>query len=316
MKRLTAVLLAALLCLLVAACAPAAQSRPDGEQDITFTDSLGNQVVLEQAPERVAALLGSYAEAWVLAGGEDSLMAVTRDAFEERGMELGEEVANLGDSHQPNLEALFAAQPDLVLLTPDLEGQLVLKESLDSAGIPNAWFKVETFEDYLAMLRIFTDLTGREDLYELNGLAVQVRIEAVKAAVQEKEGPSVLLLRAFSSNVKAKNSDNIAGVMLRDLGCKNIADSDSGLLEELQMEVILTANPEYIFVVTMGSDTEKAMDNLEALFQSDPAWQSLTAIKQGNVYVLDKQLFHYKPNARWGESYEKLAGILYPEESK
>lgn len=316
MKRSTAVLLAALLCLLVPACAPAAQSRPAGEHDITFTDSLGNQVVLEQAPERVAALLGSYAEAWVLAGGEDSLMAVTRDAFEERGMDLREEVANLGESHQPNLEALFAAQPDLVLLTPDLEGQLALKESLDSAGIPNAWFKVETFEDYLAMLRTFTDLTGREDLYEHNGLAVQARIEAVKAAAQEKEGPSVLLLRAFSSNVKAKNSDNTAGVMLRDLGCKNIADSDSGLLEELQMEAILTANPEYIFVVTMGSDTEKAMDNLKDLFQSDPAWQSLAAIERGNVYVLDKQLFHYKPNARWGESYEKLAGILYPEESK
>ena len=316
MKRLTAVLLAALLCLLVPACAPTVQSRPAGEQDITFTDSLGNQVVLEQAPERVAALLGSYAEAWILAGGEDSLMAVTRDAFEERGMELGEEVANLGDSHQPNLEALFAAQTDLVLLTSDLEGQLALKESLDSAGIPNAWFKVETFEDYLAMLRTFTDLTGREDLYERNGLAVQARIEAVKAAAQEKEGPSVLLLRAFSSNVKAKNSDNTAGVMLRDLGCKNIADSDSGLLEDLQMEAILTANPEHIFVVTMGSDTEKALDNLEALFQSDPAWQSLTAIEQGNVHVLDKQLFHYKPNARWGESYEKLAGILYPEESK
>jgi iron complex transport system substrate-binding protein len=313
MKRLTAALFAALLCLTLSACSPADQSRPAGEQDVTFTDSLGNQVALEQAPKRVAALLGSYAEAWVLAGGEGSLAAVTRDAFEERGMELGEQVANLGESHQPNLEALFAAQPDLVLLTPDLEGQLALKESLDSAGIPNAWFKVETFEDYLLMLGTFTDLTGREDLYERNGLAVQARIEAVKEAAEQKEGPTILLLRAFSSNVKAKNSDNTAGVMLRDLGCKNIADSDSGLLEELQMEAILTADPEHIFVVTMGANTQKALDNLEALFQSDPAWQSLTAIKEGNVHVLDKQLFHYKPNARWGESYEKLAGILYPE---
>jgi len=28
--------------------------------------------------------------------------------------------------------------------------------------------------------------------------------------------------------------------------------------------------------------------------------------------VLNKELFHYKPNARWGESYEILANILYP----
>ena len=142
---------------------------------------------------------------------------------------------------------------------------------------------------------------------------MQARIEAVKEAAAGQEGPSILLLRAFSSNVKAKNSDNTAGVMLRDLGCKNIADSDAGLLEELQMESILAADPEHIFVVTMGSNTEKALENLNALFQSDPAWQSLTAIREGNVHILDKGLFHYKPNARWGESYEVLAGILYPQ---
>ena len=310
MKRLTAAMMACLLSLLAVSCAPSGQGEGGG---VTFTDSLGNHVVLAEEPQRVAALLGSYAEGWVLAGGEDSLAAVTRDAFEERGLELGEGVANLGQSHEPNLELLFAARPDLVLLTPDLDGQLALKESLDSAGIPNAWFKVETFEDYLAMLKTFTDLTGRDDLYRKNGLDIQARIDGVKAAVAGKEGPSILLLRAFSSNVKVKNSDNTAGVMLRELGCRNIADSDAGLLEQLQMEAILTADPQHIFVVTMGTNTQKALDNLNALFQSDPAWQSLTAIRERNVHVLDKKLFHYKPNARWGESYEVLADILYPE---
>ena len=309
MKRLTAALLAGVLCLMGVSCGAPTQKNGG---TVTFSDSLGHEVALEGEPRRVAALLGSYAEAWVLAGGEDTLAAVTQDAFEERGLELGEEVANLGQSHEPNLELLFAAQPDLVLLTPDLDGQLALKESLDGAGIPNAWFKVETFEDYLAMLKTFTDLTGREDLYQKNGLDVRARIDGVKAAVAGEEGPEILLLRAFSSNVKVKNSDNTAGVMLRELGCSNIADSQSGLLEQLQMEAILTADPQHIFVVTMGSNTQKALENLEALFQSDPAWQSLTAIQEGNVHVLDKKLFHYKPNARWGESYEVLAGILYP----
>ena len=124
---------------------------------------------------------------------------------------------------------------------------------------------------------------------------------------------AVLLLRAFSSNVKAKNSDNTAGGMLRDLGGKNIADSDAGLLEELQMESILAADPQHIFVVTMGSNTEKALENLNALFESDPAWQSLTAIREGTVHILAKGLFHYKPNARWADAYACLAELLYPE---
>lgn len=315
MKRFATMVLALCLSALCACSGQAgsASSAPVEEPDFRFTDSLGNEITLSQSPQRVAALLGSYAESWVLAGGEVSLTAVTQDAFDERGLELGAEVFNLGQSHEPNLEALLAADPDLVLLSADLDGQLALRDSLAAAGIPAAWFKVEMFEDYLKMLKVFTELTGREDLYQENGLNVQERIEGAKAAVPEGEGPTVLLLRAFSSNVKAKNSDNTAGVMLKDLGCVNIADSDSGLLEDLQMESILTADPEHIFVVTMGSDTRKALDNLNALFQSDPAWQSLTAIREGNVHVLDKKLFHYKPNARWGESYEVLFQILYPQ---
>lgn len=59
--------------------------------------------------------------------------------------------------------------------------------------------------------------------------------------------------------------------MLKDLGCINIADSDSGLLEEIQMESILAADPDHIFVTTMGSSTEKALDSLTELFHSDPS---------------------------------------------
>ena len=313
LKRFTVLIFA--VCL-AALCACSGQtdsvsSRP--EEGRRFTDSLGHEVILEGAPKRVAALLGSYAEAWVLAGGGESLVAVTQDAFDERGMELGEETANLGQSHEPNLEALLAAEPDLVLLSADLDGQLALKDSLAAAGIAAAWFKVERFEDYQTMLKVFTDLTGREDLYQEHGLDIHRRIQEIKANVPQGDQPTVLLLRAFSSNVKAKNSDNTAGVMLRDLGCINIADRDSSLLEDLQMEAILTADPEHIFVVTMGSDTEKALDHLKQLFESDPAWQSLTAIREDQVHVLDKKLFHYKPNARWGESYEVLFRILYPE---
>ena len=317
MRRLFTVLAAAVL--LLTACAPgegdasAPTSSAGVEQSAqgtcTFTDSLGNTVELEQPPKRVAALLGSYAETWLLAGGE--VVAVTQDAYDERGLELPEDTVNLGANQQPDLEALFAAEPDLVLLTPDLDGQMGLKDSLAAAGIPAAWFKVETFDDYLNMLKICTDLTGRSDLYQKNGLDIQSGIDAAIASVPEGEGPTVLLLRAYSSGVRAKNSDSIAGAMLKDLGAVNIADSNSGLLEDLQMESILAADPEFIFVTTMGASQEAALNSLDELLHSDPAWQTLTAVKEGRVEVLPKDLFHYKPNARWGESYQMLAELMY-----
>ena len=317
MRRLFTVLAAAVL--LLTACAPgegdasAPTSSAGVEQSAqgtcTFTDSLGNTVELEQPPKRVAALLGSYAETWLLAGGE--VVAVTQDAYDERGLELPEDTVNLGANQQPDLEALFAAEPDLVLLTPDLDGQMGLKDSLAAAGIPAAWFKVETFDDYLNMLKICTDLTGRSDLYQKNGLDIQSGIDAAIASVPEGEGPTVLLLRAYSSGVRAKNSNSIAGAMLKDLGAVNIADSNSGLLEDLQMESILAADPEFIFVTTMGASQEAALKSLDELLHSDPAWQTLTAVKEGRGEELPKDLFHYKPNARWGESYQMLAELMY-----
>lgn len=319
MRQFTSIILAVCLTVLSACSAQTDASSSvlssEGElgYNITFTDSLEREITLNDSPKRVALLLGSFAEVWIQAGGAESLVAVTQDAFDERGLELEESVTNLGQSHEPNLENLLAAQPDLVILSADLDGQLALGDSLTAAGIPAAWFKVETYNDYLNMLSLFTQLTGQEERFLEYGKPVMDSVTKTIYRVPEGEKPTVLLLRAFSSNVKAKNSDNTAGVMLRDLGCINIADSDSSLLEDLQMEAILAADPEYIFVVTMGSDTEKALDNLNKLFQSDPAWQSLTAIREDNVHVLDKKLFHYKPNARWGESYEVLFHILYPQ---
>ena len=51
---------------------------------------------------------------------------------------------------------------------------------------------------------------------------------------------------------------------------------------------------------------------MEELLTGNPAWASLSAVSGGQYHVLPKDLFHYKPNARWGEAYEMLADILYP----
>ena len=144
MKRSISLVTALCLLSLCACAAPGGRAvspaSADGEMgsSVSFTDSLGSTITLEEAPQRVAALIGSYAETWVLAGGEDTLAAVTQDAYDERGLELGEDVTNVGSNQTPELEALFAAQPDLVLLTPDLDGQLALAEPLAAAGIPAA----------------------------------------------------------------------------------------------------------------------------------------------------------------------------------
>ena len=53
---------------------------------------------------------------------------------------------------------------------------------------------------------------------------------------------------------------------------------------------------------------------MEKNLTDNPAWSSLKAVQNGQYYVLDKRLYNQKPNARWGEAYEKLADILYPDQ--
>ena len=119
----------------------------------------------------------------------------------------------------------------------------------------------------------------------------------------------MLVLRSSTVKIKALNSDTMVGSMLARFGCENIADSDANLLTELSLEAIARENPDYIFITCMG-DMEEAVAQMEASFGANPVWQKLDAVKNGRCHYLEKELFHYKPNGRWGESYETLAELL------
>ena len=282
----------------------------DNEFFYSFTDSLGNTVNLKEKPERVISLVGSYAETWILAGGE--LVGVTDDVISQRNMEVPSETQIVGTIKEPNLEEVIALSPDFVLLTPDVESHVKIAETLDKTGICYAFFKVEHFEEYLDMLKICTDITGNQALYEENGLAVQEQIEDVLSKIDKENNPKILFIRAFSSGAKAKDDDNFACRILDELETENIASKHETLLEELSIEEIIQEDPDYIFVVTMG-DSEKAVQALKDGIEKNPAWKDLSAVRNDRYIVLPKELFHYKPNARWGESYEYVAKVLYPD---
>lgn len=317
-----------LLALLLSACGqtaqPPAQSQPGGQSQpadssseagkITFTDALGQEFSID-APERVAVMIGSFADVWVLAGGEDALAATANDAWESYGLDLGEDVANIGSPMKPNGELVLGAQPDLVIASSLSPSNLELQETFERAGIPAAYFDVSSFQDYLDLLELFAQLTGHPERYEQYGTAVK---EQVDGAVQRRAvydyTPTVLTIQVSGSSVKVKNSeDNVLGPMLKELGCVNIADQDDSLLEDLSLEAILQADPDFIFAVYHGTDEESAQANLEETLLSNPAWASLSAVQGDRFHILERRMYSLKPNALWGDAYEKLADILCGE---
>ncbi|MBR4703248.1 MAG: ABC transporter substrate-binding protein [Oscillospiraceae bacterium] len=319
MKKCVSIL-AALLCLLLASCgakpAEAGGREPEAQtqKTVTVRDDLDREITLETEPKRVAVLMGSFAETWLLAGGE--LIAAPKDAWEDFDLGLDGSVVDLGSYQKISVEALFDLEPDLIIASANTKSQVEMKETLEGAGVKALYFDVNGFEDYLRMLKTCTDITGRADLYETNGLQVQRQVEEAKAsaaAASEQGAPRVLLVRIAASGIHVKGSEGtVLGLMLRDLGCVNVADG-SELLENLSLEKIIEEDPDMIFIVMQGSDREGAQKTLEDNLLSNPAWSGLSAVKEGQVHYMEKTLYHLKPNNRWGIAYEQLEKLLYGE---
>jgi len=324
-NRFSLLLLTLALCLTVG-CAQQPQDHSAGavrEQSesnpwhYTLTDSTGAEIVLNKQPETVAILFSSYVEIWNLAGGS---VAVTVGESVDRGfappdITLVDEGAGKAIDH----ELLLAAQPDFIIGSADIEAQVETCRIMTDAGIPSALFRVDTFDDYLSVLKICTDITGNPSAYTQHGTAIAEQIDQTLSAVaahlnsgaQPKE---ILFIRAGSqySSTKAKRApDNFVCTMLDALGAHNIADDADILLDGLSLEEILLRNPDFIFLTTMGSE-EASKAYIEGLFSQD-GWNGLSAVKSGNYAFLPKDLFHFKPNARWAEAYTHLAELLYPE---
>lgn len=278
----------------------------------TFTDSTGNEVTLTERPEKVAVLFSSLADIWELAGGD---VEVTVGETLERGFAHDSaELVDAGAGKTIDNELLVSYEPDLVIGSADIQAHVETAKLLEETGIPCALFRVDSLEDYLAMLKICTEITGNEDCYQENGIQVKERVDAIlEQTAGQKEQKRILFIRSGSgeSSARAKTADqHFAAKMLQELGAYNIADNATVLLDGLSLEEILAQDPDFIFIATMGEEaTARAyMDSVLA----QKAWQSLTAVKEKKYVYLPKDLFQFKPNARWDEAYAYLAKLLYP----
>ena len=311
MKKYISLLLCALMILTLFGCSEnVGESGTNGFY--SFTDDNGRSVNLKNQPKNVAVLFSSYAEMWTLAGGE---VKITVGESVERGFAPeGTPLVDAGAGKTVDREALLAAEPDLVIASADIAAQAELAAYLDTVGIPCALFRVDCFADYeRAMTHLFA-ITGRGDLFEQNVAAVGAEIEKILADVDKSAAPRILFVRCGSSYgaTKAKvAAENFVCKMLEELGAVNIADAAPELSDGLALEAILAADPEVIFFSTMGNE-QKSRAYMDSVLAGE-AWQTLSAVREGRYVYLDKNLFQFKPNSRWGEAYKFLAEYLYGE---
>jgi iron complex transport system substrate-binding protein len=172
------------------------------------------------------------------------------------------------------------------------------------------------YEDFINYLDLFTRLQAGKIYLRAALLKLIIRCKTLQNLVSEQQSPKVLIISATSKRVQCELPTGITGDMVRILGAENIAAeyslAEGGTKIEFSLERIVEKDPDVILITTAG-DVEKAKSRIKEDIESNQAWAGLRAVKEGNVHYLPKDLYLYKPNARYPEAIENLAKILYPE---
>jgi len=282
------------------------------EDRVEFVDGSGREVVIPKNPERVVVLYNSYLELWAQNGGK---VVGRLEESKTQGLVPGTEDAEIigAGPSDISVEKVISLEPDLIIGSPKWGEHLDMIEFWDENDIPCILLDYDGLEDYHKLVRLFTFLTDREDLYEENSVKVQKEIDEILAKVPEESDKKVLLMH-IGKGISAKDSTFWVGQIVKDFNVTNIADNNEDELNasSFSKEVIVKEDPDFILTLVMGSE-DKAKEKIKSELASDPAWNSLTAIQEDKLYFLDREILWFRPNNRYAESYLEIGKILYPE---
>lgn len=282
------------------------------EEDVSFTDASGEEVTIKKNPQRVVVLQNSLLEIWDHAGGT----VVGRvEESEDKTVENAMSVEVVGSMGSPSLEKILSLQPDLIIISGSYAAQREMIPSLEQNNIQVINLDNDLLEDYYKTVRLFTAITGKDDLYDKHVNDIQKKVDEVVAKAPKDKNYKAVIIFATAKSITVRDSNTMVGEMLKDLNVVNISDSvDAGAdTKTFSIEKIIQEDPDFIFVQTMGSDLEKITERLKSDALDNTAWASLTAVKEDRYFVLPKDLYLYKPNHKYPEAYEGLAKMIYPE---
>ncbi|MGH8932490.1 MAG: ABC transporter substrate-binding protein [Egibacteraceae bacterium] len=272
--------LAAVVCaltLLVAACGDAAPTQPSGT------------ALPPDAPARIVSLSPTTTEMLFAIGAGEQVVAVDLNSDYPQQVET---LPNDLSGFEPNVEAIAAYGPDLVVITNDLGDVQAGLEALDvEVLLLEAASKLDDSYAQIAELGV---ATGHQD--QATALVTRMRtdIEQLTASAPDHPVP-VTFFHELDDTLYTATSRTFIGQIYQLAGLHNIADEadigdDSDGYLQLSAEFVVQADPDFIFL----ADSECCGQSLETLAQR-PGFGGLTAVRNNQVVVLSEDL-----SSRWG----------------
>ena len=262
----------------------------------TVTDDLGFEVTLSAEPLRVVAMIPSHTETLCAINACDKLVGV--DSYSNFPAII-KKLPKLGNAFEPNLEAIVALKPDLVLTdeSSDLAG------ALRQLGIPVYAGTAQTFDEVFEKFTVLGELLNRETQAALLNGRVQGRIRAISERASQLEPTTVYY--EIDPTPYSAGPNSYIGTLLSRAGGQNIVGETLGDFPQLEPEYVVVADPEVIIV--SGRDA--------AALAKRSGWAGIAAVKNGRVVPTTPTIEDAisRPGPRIAQAVAFFARALHPK---
>ncbi len=258
-----------------------------------LTDDRGVAVSFAQPPQRIVSLLPSLTETVCELGQCVRLVGVDRYSNYPESVR---KLPQVGGGLDPNVEAIVALKPDVVLMATSSR----VGDRLQSLGIKVVALEPKTHADVKRVLEKVGLVLGVPDAQR-----VWRGIDAATSAAAQSLPRNLGATRVyFEVNPGPYGASELSfiGETLTRLGVKNIIPANLGPFPKLNPEFIVRANPD---VVMIG---QRSVDNMG----QRPGWQGMRAMREKRLCVFTSAQSDVlvRPGPRMAEGARLMAQCL------
>ena len=290
---------------------------------------------------RIVSFLPSATELLYEFGVDDKLFGVTHECKYPEGAKLKPQVI----SSVINSDDLSSNEINTITCTLLNEGKNIFelnKENLIDAN-PDLIISQETCEvcaAYTNQVKSALEiLPNKPELYSMDPHNLKEIIQSVTKLGQilNKEKKSVEIVNSLERRIQhIQNSEKklipkvlaiewiepffTAGhwipQMIEFAGGINLISKTGEHSRRMDIDEVVNSKPDIIIFMPCGFDTDRTVQEYESILHNNPAWNSLQAVKNNQIYAVDANSFFSKPSIRTIDGLEILAKIIQPEKFK
>jgi ABC-type Fe3+-hydroxamate transport system substrate-binding protein len=259
-------------------------------------DDFGAVIDVRRFPQRIVSLNPTTTEVLFAIGASGRLVGRSQwDVFPDSARII----PSVGAALRPNVEAVVATHPDLVLLYASADNRAAF-DRLRQAGITTLAFKIDSVEQFVRDTRLIGAITG--DSVRAASLAdsVQSTLARVRAATASLVHPTVFM-PAWDKPIIAIGGGSFLTELLEVAGAHNVYADISAPSGPVTLEDVVRRNPDVVL----------AAPEFVATMRSSPSWRTVPAIRRGRLMAFDTLLVG-RPSATLGAAAVSLAELLHP----